>query len=80
MKHVDLSTEDFEFLRFMFRVKANQFLDGAEESAKFAQEAHREFDLGDDVVDMDSAVLAAWQKTAELIGRIDEALEVAQEG
>lgn len=80
MKHVDLSDEDFEYLRLMVRVKTNESSAYLDKLNDFVKGAHEHLPLlGDDVKIGDVLSLSAHALGLEIMCRIDEALEVAQD-
>lgn len=79
MKTVELSTEDFEYLRFVFRTQVNAMIDDMMDKAKFARAAHKEFPLlGNTTRVDDKTILEIYREASLKMIRIDEALAAAQ--
>lgn len=79
MKKIDLSDEDFEYLRLIVRYKTNAAASELVRVQEFSDEAHETFELGAKVLVGDAMVLSGLSLGHEIMVRIDEALSVAED-
>lgn len=77
MKTINLSDEDFEYLRLMVRVRNNDCVERIQNLADFANDAQTHFDVSEEVREADAMILRGMLVGLETMTRIDIALEEA---
>lgn len=76
---IDIAEEDLEFLRFMIDMKSAELKDRLDSTKQIADASYARYGFSSEVVEADKAVIDAYKTTMNILDRIGDALDNAEE-